>query len=257
MGREMFIEERLNKILKNLEEQGRVTVKEAIKFLDVSADTVRRDFGYLADKGLAFRTHGGIMSKESVSFDPGMAEKVVQHQGEKESIAKKAAELVHDSEVVIIDPGTTTEGIVKYLGEKKNLTVLTNALNIAVESTRRGINTIIMGGVIRPSTLSIIGPDAIEMIRHYHADKLFIGVSGISISKGLMTPNRLEAETKKELIKAGNQIIIVADHSKLYKTALCSFGALEDIDVLVTDRGVDQEWMEKLREYEIEVVVAD
>jgi DeoR family transcriptional regulator, fructose operon transcriptional repressor len=253
----MFIEERLNKILKLLEENGRVTVKEAIQFLDVSADTIRRDFSQLAEKGLVFRTHGGIMSKESVSFDPGMAEKVVQHRSEKELIAKKAAGLVHDSEVIIIDPGTTTEGIVKYLGENKNLTILTNALNIAVESTRRGINTIIMGGVIRQSTLSIIGPDAIEMIKHYQADKLFMGVSGISISKGLMTPNRMEAEIKKELIKVANQTIIVADHSKLHKTALCSFGSLEDIDVFVTDKDVDQELMKRLQEYEIEVVLAD
>jgi DeoR family transcriptional regulator, fructose operon transcriptional repressor len=253
----VFKEERLNKVLKLLEENGRVTVKEAMEFLDVSADTIRRDFSHLSGKGLVFRTHGGIMSTESVSFDPGMAEKVVQHQSEKESIAKKTAELIHDSEVLIIDPGTTTEGIVKYLGEKKNLTVLTNALNIAVESVQRGINTIIMGGVIRQSVLSIIGPDAIEMIRHYQADKLIMGVSGLSLSKGLMTPNRMEAEIKKELIKVANQVIIVADHSKLHKTALCSFGSLKDIDVLVTDSGVDEDLIKRLKEYEIEVILAD
>jgi DeoR family fructose operon transcriptional repressor len=253
---DMFIEERLNKILKLVTEKNRVTVKEAVDFLEVSADTIRRDFSRLADKGMVFRTHGGIMSKESVSLDPGMTEKVVQHQSEKESIAKKAAQLVNNSEIIIIDAGTTTERIVKYLADKSNLTVLTDALNIAVESTLRNISTIILGGIIRSSTLCIIGPDAVEMIRHYHADKLIMGVSGISAAKGLMTANRMEADIKKELIKIANQTIVVADHSKLHKTALYTFGALEDIDVLVTDKDVGQDFIKELQQYEIEVVLA-
>jgi DeoR/GlpR family transcriptional regulator of sugar metabolism len=253
----MFIEERLNKILQLVQEKGRVTVIEATEYLEVSADTIRRDFRRLSEKGLVVRTHGGIMSKESVSFDPGMSEKLIQHQKEKEAIAKKASELVKNSEIIILDAGTTTERIVKYLGEKKDITVLTDGLNIAVETTRRNIRTIILGGNIRNSTLGITGPDTIGMIEHYHADKLFLGVSAISAYKGLMTANRMEAEVKKSLIKSANQVIVVADHSKMGKTAFYSFGSLEDIEVLVTDRKTESKFVRELQDRDIEVLLAD
>jgi DeoR family fructose operon transcriptional repressor len=253
----MFIEERLEKILGLVNEKGRVTVKEINQVLNVSADTIRRDFTRLAQKGLVLRTHGGIMSRESVSFDPGMNEKVVQHQNEKEKIAELAASLVNNSDTVIIDSGTTTERIIKHIANRTDLTILTGALNIAVEAIKRNITTIILGGIIRVSTLSITGPDAEDMIKHYHADKLLLAVSAISRTKGLMTPNRMEAEIKKEFMKRADEIIVVADHSKMGKTALYSFGSLEDVSVLVTDADSDHDFIKELRDLDIEVLIAD
>ncbi len=252
-----FIEERLSKILSLLQEKSRLTVKEVSEYLGVSADTIRRDFGRLAEKGLVLRTHGGIMSKESVTFDPSITERIVKYQDEKEAIARKTAGLIADSEIVIIDAGTTTEKVVKWIANKHNITVLTDALNIAVEATRRDITTIILGGIIRNSTLGITGPDAVEMIRHYHADKLIMGVSAISIAKGLMIPNRMEAEIKKALVEIANQVIVVADHSKIRKTALYSFAALEEIDMFVTDKAADADFLRELQSYDIEVLIAD
>jgi DeoR/GlpR family transcriptional regulator of sugar metabolism len=253
----MFIEERLNKILKLVQDSSRVTVREARDFLEVSADTVRRDFDRLSEKGLVLRTHGGIMSKESVAFDPDVTQRIDQHQSEKDAIGRKAADLIADSEIVVIDAGTTTERVVKYLVNSKDLTVLTNALNVAVEATRKNINTIILGGIIRNSTLGIIGPDTVDMIRHYHADKLVMGVSAMHASKGFMTPNRMEAEIKKELVKIANQVIIVADHSKIGKTALFSFASLDEINVLVTDKGADPVFLKVLQDHDIEILLAD
>jgi len=252
----MFIEERLNKILELVQEKSRVTVREASGYLSVSADTIRRDFSRLSERKLVLRTHGGIMSKESVTFDPGMTEKVVQHQSEKEAIARRAAALVTDSETIVIDAGTTAERLVKFLADKKGITVLTDALNVAVETTRRNISTIILGGIIRNSTLGITGPDAVQMIHHYHVDKLFLAVSAISVTKGLMTPNRMEAEVKKELIQIANQVIVIADHSKIHKTALYSFGSIDEVDVLVTDNAADPDFVKELQGREIEVILA-
>ena len=251
----MFIEERLEKILQLVQQKEKITVKEANEYLEVSADTVRRDFARLSQKGLVLRTHGGIMARESVSFDPGMNAKIIKHQREKENIAKLAATLVQDSEIIIVDSGTTTEKIVKHVADLKDLTVLTDALNIAVESTKRNINTIILGGIIRNSTLGITGPDAVEMIRHYHADKLFLGISALSISKGLMTPNRMEAEIKKELIKIANEVIVVADSSKINSTALYSFSSMADISVLITDKNADKIFVDNLEEMNIRVLI--
>ncbi len=253
----MFIEERLNGIMKLVQETSRVTVYEASERLHVSTDTIRRDFSRLAEKGLVLRTHGGIMLKERVSFDPGMNEKNVQHKDEKELIAGKAATLINDSETIILDAGTTTEKIVKHLQGKRNITILTNALNIAIESSHSQLNTIILGGIIRNSTLCITGPDAVEMTRHYHADKLIMGVSAISASRDMMTANRMEAEIKKELLKIANQVIVVADHSKLMKTAFYSFGSLDDVETLITDGQADPDFLKELRELAIEVLIAE
>ncbi len=252
----MFIEERLERILKRLAAKGSLSVTEAAEHLRVSPDTTRRDFTRLTKRGLAVRTHGGLMSVESVSFDPAMREKVVHNREEKEAIGRAAAGLVGDAETIVIDAGTTTERIVRFLSERKDLTILTDALNIAVETTKHELQTIIVGGAIRSSTLSITGPDAADMIRHYHADKLFLAVSAVSLTRGLMTPNRLEAEIKRELMNIATQIIVVADSSKINKTALYSFGTLKDVSVLVTDDGADAAFLAAVKEFNVKVVIA-
>jgi DeoR/GlpR family transcriptional regulator of sugar metabolism len=253
----VFIEERLNRILGLVEEKGSVTVRDASEFLSVSADTIRRDFDRLSQKALVYRTHGGIMSKRSVSFDPGIGDKVIQHQDEKEAIARKVAEYVNDGEAIVLDAGTTTERVVKYLADRRDVTIFTDGLNIAVESTSRNIPTIILGGTIRNSTLCVTGPEAVDMIRHYHFDKVIVGVSALSLTRGLMTANAMEAEIKKELMKAANQVIVVADHSKMEKTAFCRFAPVESIGMLVTDRQVDADIVRELEDRGVEVLVAD
>lgn len=254
----MFIEERLEKILKIVNEKGKITVDDVLDVLKVSQDTIRRDFIRLYNKGLVHKTHGGILAKNSLIFDPGLNEKVVQFQKEKELIGEKAASLVNDSDVIIIDAGTTTEKIIKNLVNKKNLTILTNALNIANEAVKlRDITTMIIGGTIRNSTLGIIGPDSIEMIRNYHANKLFLAASGISLGNGLMTPNRLEAEIKKELIKVSREIILVADSSKINKPSLFTFATIKEISIFITDNNADPAFIEELKDSDIEVIIAN
>ncbi|MCL4377738.1 MAG: DeoR/GlpR family DNA-binding transcription regulator, partial [Actinobacteria bacterium] len=210
----MFLEERLEKILKIVSEKDRLTVKEASSLLGVSNDTIRRDIIKLVKNNLVMRTHGGIVSKSNILFDPALEERVIEHKEEKELIATQASSMINDSEVIILNAGTTTERIVKYLSNVKNLIILTNALNIAINTIRySNIETIIIGGNVRKGNLSIIGPDSINMIKNYHAEKLFIGISAISIERGLMTPNRMEAEINSELLKIAKKVIVVADSS--------------------------------------------
>ena len=251
----MFIQERMDQILKLIKERGRLSIKECCDLLNVSIDTVRRDFKRLSEAGLVLRTHGGAMLKENVGFDPSLNQKGILHHEEKEAIAKRAAQTVQDGETVIIDAGTTALRIVKYLSGRKDLTILTDGLNIAMEATRRGLSTILVGGIVRNSTLCITGPDAVEMIRHYHADKLFLGVSAVSIAKGLMTPNRMEAEIKRALMDIADRVILVIDHSKAEKTSLYSFGPVQDIDMLITDEAADKTFIEELTGLNKEVIL--
>ncbi|MHA1876382.1 MAG: DeoR/GlpR family DNA-binding transcription regulator [Promethearchaeota archaeon] len=254
----MFIEERLEKIIKLLNERGKLSVHEVNKLLRVSEDTIRRDFKRLSKMGMVIRTHGGIMSKRSVSFDPTLKERIIKNHKEKILIAKKAVTLINDSETIILDAGTTTEEIAKLLQNYKNLTILTDALNIAVNTVKySNIKTILFGGEIRNTTLSVIGPDAVDMIKHYHADKLFLAASAISIDKGLMTPSIMEAEIKKELINRANRIIVVADSSKIDATALYSFCSINYINTFVTDFNAEKEFINELRNLSINVLIAE
>ena len=253
----MFIEERMQKILDLVDKKRRVTVNEVSEYLNVSLDTVRRDFSRLTSGGLVIRTHGGIIPADQVSFDPGFSEKQQQFKNEKNAIAKVAAEYIKDNEVIIIDAGTTAEGIFSYL--KKDLAgvkILTNGLNIAMKSVAKGFETIIIGGTIRNKTLSIIGPDAEEMIKNYHTDKLILATTAFSSESGAMTPHRGEAEIKRRYIHIANQVILIADHSKIEKTALYSVANIEDIDVLITDNKTDANFIKKIEEKGIEVIVA-
>jgi DeoR/GlpR family transcriptional regulator of sugar metabolism len=252
----MFIEERLGNVLALLNKKGRLTVQECVEYLNVSADTIRRDFNRLELNGLVTRTYGGIIPLEQKSFDPSMTEKAPKNQEEKIAIAKMAAGLIADEESIIIDAGSTTEKVVGCIGGIKNLKIITNALNIAVASSQKGFDTIILGGVIRNETFSIIGPDAVAMMKNYHADKLFLGVSTVSTETGMMVPNRMEAEIKKELIKIANQVILLADHSKLGKTGFYSMGSLHEVDILITDSGADKGFLEKMGEQGVEVLIA-
>lgn len=253
----MFIEERLKNMLIYLNDKGRLTVQEAMEFLNVSADTIRRDFNKLALKGLVKRTYGGIILPEYVSFDPSITEKMPQHQPEKGAIAKLAASLIKDEESIIIDAGTTTEKIIDYIIDFKHLTIIADALNIAMSSSNKGFETIILGGFIRNETFSIIGPDAVAMMKNYHADKLFLGVSTLSLENGMMVPNRMEAEIKRELIKITNQVILVADHSKFNKTSLFTLGSLHEIDILITDSEADRDFIKQVEDQGVEVLIAN
>jgi len=252
----MFLEERLEKILKIVSEKDRLTVKEASVLLGVSNDTVRRDIIKLVKNNLVMRTHGGIVSKNNILFDPALEERVIEHKEEKELIATQASSMINDSEVIILNAGTTTERITKYLSNVKNLIILTNALNIAINTIRySNIETIIIGGNVRKGNLSIIGPDSINMIKNYRAEKLFIGISSISIERGLMTPNRMEAEINSELLKIANKVIVVTDSSKIGRMSLYSFGTIDDIDAIITDKNADKEFLAELKNRNKEVII--
>ena len=254
----MFIEERLEMILRLVTEKNRLTVKEAKEILNVSEDTIRRDFDKLAGQRKVTRTHGGIMMRGPLLQETTFEERSVQFLSEKRGIAIRAAELIEESEVLIIDAGTTTIEITRHLGRYGKLTVLTNALNIALETAKYpNITTVVFGGIVNPNTLSLSGPDTVKTCRFFYADKLFISVSAISIEKGLMNTSRHESETKKELVKIANDVIVVTDSSKIGKTALYSFGSIEDMTTLITDKHAHGGFVDELRSIGINVILAE
>lgn len=254
----MFIEERLNKILHNVMMKKRLTVKGASQLLHVSMDTVRRDFDKLAKRNMVQRTHGGIIALDTIVLKEfTFNERKEKYQAEKMRIAEEAAKLIKNNDIIILDSGTTTLEITKYLRNFEQLTILTNSLNVAVESVKYPQHTtIILGGNLRTGTLSIIGPDTVNFCKNYHADKLFLSVSAISIEKGVMNPNRIEAETKKGLIEIANEVIVVTDSTKINKTALYSFGSINVMSTLITDKNSEEDFIRAVEKLGISVIIA-
>lgn len=251
----MLVEERHRAILDRLKLSRSLEVDAAAELCGVSADTIRRDFRKLAEEGLVRRTHGGILPAEQFTFDSPIGAREVLHREEKMRIGRYAGGLVGEGETVALDAGTTAIEVIPYLAEIRALTILTYSLDVARAAVDTGrLNCITLGGIVRRNTYSAVGPDAVAMLRRFQATTLFLAANAVSIERGLMTPNRMEAEIKQELIGISQRVVLLADSSKLGRRALVSFCDLSDVDMLVTDTGADPGQLELLRELDIEVV---
>jgi len=250
----MFLEERRQNILKLLSEQGRVTVGELSEIFNVSEVTVRKDLEVLEDMKFLTRTHGGAILSESIIDVPAIYQRRILNKEIKEQIGSKAAELIKDNEIIILDSGTTTFEITKGLKNFSSLVVITNSLEICNELIKcDGIRVIAIGGEIDRENLSMRSLVAQQVIRNYSADKAIIGVSALSLEHGFTTSNELAASIKKQMIKSAKQIIVVSDSSKFDKVSFCPVCEYDEIDVLVTDRNIRKEYLEAFQKKGIKV----
>ena len=186
---------------------------------NVSNVTIRNDLEVLDKKGLLLKTRGGAIKTESqVRSDQSISEKYQLNIQEKRIIGKRAASEVKNSETIIIDSGSTTEEFCKHLSGKKDLTIITNAINIAnVVIHFPDANLIIPGGYLRKNSGSLIGPLAETNLKNLYADKAFIGVDGLDSTIGLYTPNIEEAHLNQKMIELSKEVIVLADSSKFRK----------------------------------------
>jgi len=187
-------EERRRAIIETLERDGRVLVTDMARKFDTSQVTIRKDLEILHAHGLVHRTHGGALpAREGALEDPTLREKEKLHRKEKLRIAAAAASQVKEGQVIILDSGTTTTAIARMLRNFHNITIITNALNIAADLTGAPVEVILTGGTLRKNSFSLVGPIAEETLRGLNADILFLGVDGFDVQYGLSTPNLLEA----------------------------------------------------------------
>lgn len=251
----MFTEERLDKILELVRERKRLSAEDVAAYCQVSLGTIRRDFKKLADRNQINRIHGGITAKDDFAYDSAIDIRSKEHFAVKQAIAGKAAELIGDNEVVAIDAGTTTIHAIPHLKTRNHLTIVAYSLDIANETAKDPhMTTIIVGGTIRPKTLSIVGPEAIAMLQKIHIDTLLLAASAITPEKGLMNGNSMEAEVKKVLMQNADRVILLMDSSKISKKALVAFAPIDDIDILVTDRDAEPTFLQHVAERHVEVV---
>jgi len=250
-------EERRRAIIEILDSDGRVLVTDMARKFDSSQVTIWKDLEILHAHGLVHRTHGGALpAREGALEDPTLREKEKLHRKEKLRIAEVAAGLVKEGQVVILDSGTTTTAIARALRTFHNITIVTNALNIAAELTAAPVEVILTGGSLRKNSFSLVGPIAEETLRGLNADILFLGVDGFDVNYGLSTPNLLEAKVNRVMVGISKRTVAVCDSSKFGRRSLSLIVPPAALQEVITDHGIPKSDLRALKKAGIEVTLA-
>jgi len=249
--------ERQRAIVGFLQTQQVATVADLSQRFSVSANTIRRDLHALAENRLVTVVHGGALSNEIKETEIPFPKRQVSAVTEKQLIGQRAAQLVNDGDAIILDAGTTTHEIACALRCRGDLTVITNAINIAqVLAECSGIVTVVCGGVVRGRSNCLVGETAERTISGWHVAKAFISVGGVDLDVGLTNPNPFEAPIKQAMIRAAAHVILVATSDKIGRRSLAPFAPLGVVHTIVTDDGLPAEMAEAIRERGIELIIA-
>ena len=249
-------EERRRAILGLLQREKRVLVTDLAKEFQTSQVTIRKDLEALHLLGMVKRTHGGALpTHDSALEDPTLREKGRLHRKEKLRIAAAAARLVSEGQVVILDSGTTTTEIARALRDMRNLTVITNGVNVAAELANSAIDVILTGGAMRKNSFSLVGPIAEEALGRLNADILFLGVDGFDVRYGLSTPNLLEAKVNRIMTEIAKRTVVVCDSSKFGRRSLSLIAPSSSLQHVITDKGIRKPDLLALRNAGIEVTL--
>lgn len=252
----MLNEERRRAILEIVNRENRVLVLDLAKRFETSQVTIRKDLEALHAHGLIHRTHGGALpAREGALEDPTLREKEKLHHQEKLRIAQAAAAMVQEGQVLILDSGTTTTEIARALRNFRNLTIVTNAVNIAAELSGTAVEVILTGGTLRKNSFSLVGPIAEETLHRLHADVLFLGVDGFDVQYGLSTPNLLEAKVNRVMVEVAKRKVAVCDASKFGRRSLSLIAPPAALDAVITDRAVPKSDLRALKKTGIEVTL--
>jgi len=241
------IAERHQFILSKIQAENTLDVQELCKELNVSSVTIRKDLKLLEDKNLLYRTHGGATLKNPYTADRPINEKELLQATEKTKMGQMAASLIEDDDSIIIASGTSVLAMARCIVPKGTLTVITSALNVALELIQKNnIEVIQLGGVLRKSSSSVTGPYAQNVLSSIFCSKLFLGVDGIDLEFGLTTTKASEAQLNRQMIEASQKIIVLADSTKFGRRGFGRICSIEQVDHIITDSGINQQTIEAL-----------
>jgi len=249
---------RRERIVSMLKDNGSVQVPTLSEIFGVSTVTIRKDLKFLDKQGIAARSYGGaILSEITMPMPEHHIKYKQQNITEKISIGHTAATLINSGESIILDSGTTTLHIAANLKEKKDITVVTNSLHAMNElSLYPGFNLLMLGGTLCAKNMSFYGAPAEYFLNNLHVDKLFLGINGFNIQRGITAHCETEAMLNRTMCKAANEIIVLADSSKLNKVCLHQVLETSKISKLITDNKIMPDIHRDIESYGIEVLIA-
>lgn len=251
----MSLNQRRVKILNLIREDGQAKVQELSKIFKVTEVTIRQDLEVLENMGYIQREHGGAFLKDVDSFARTGQLLNQNHIEEKREIALKALELINEEDSIILDSGSTTTEIAKLLVNYRSLTVITNALNIAlILGENHGINLIVTGGEFKAPTLSLTGKMAADSFKDIHANKLFLATAGISSDMRLTYPSLSDLIVKSAMIKSADSVYLVADSSKIGVSSLANLGSISLVQTMITDSKITSEGIERIKKKNVEIL---
>jgi DeoR/GlpR family transcriptional regulator of sugar metabolism len=250
-------ETRRNKILEWLQEEGSARVRVLADAFSVSEVTVRQDLERLEADGHVVREHGGAFLKSVPQQVRAMVLHHQENRDAKERIGRAAAALVHDGETVILDSGSTTTEVAANLIGRRDLTIITNALNIALMlGAEPGFEVHMTGGHFKAPTLSLSGERSADYFRGLFVQKLFLATAAIDLEAGLTYPALSDIPVKQAMISAAERVCLVADSSKIGARSFSALGGLELVHILVTDSGIRDEDRKAIEAAGVEIIVA-
>ncbi len=251
----IFQEERLREIMRLLEKENRVLINDLCKIFNTTSVTIRKDLDLLENQGILKRTHGGAILHKPLFRGLALDEKEKLNSQEKMQIANEAVKLINEGDVIILDSGSTTTYLAKKMKNLKGITVITNALNIALELADSELEVILTGGALQKNSSTLIGPLADEVLGKISADKLFHGVDGIDYDLGLTTPNITEAKTSRVMMQRAGQNILLVDSSKFGRRSLGVICQMKEIDKIITTKKMDKQEINRLKGMNLEVII--
>jgi DeoR/GlpR family transcriptional regulator of sugar metabolism len=253
----LLAEPRRRKILEWLQEEGSARVRDLSAAFEVSEATIRQDLERLEADGYITREHGGAFLKTLPRQVETLSLQHLENMDKKRRIGVRAASLVGDSETIILDAGSTTTEVAHGLLQRRDLTVITNALNIAlILGAVPGFAVHMPGGQFKAPTLSLSGDKSVEYFRDILAGKLFLATAGVSLDAGLTYPSFADLQLKQAMIKAAQHVYLVADSTKINRTSFTRLGTLDVIHSFITDDGIRDEDAREFERRGIELIVA-
>jgi DeoR/GlpR family transcriptional regulator of sugar metabolism len=253
----LLAEPRRMKILDWLQEEGSARVRDLSAAFSVSEATIRQDLEKLESDGYITRQHGGAFLRTVPSQVENLSLQHMENLDKKRKIGAKAASLVHDGETIILDAGSTTTEIAHGLQNRASLTVITNALNIALMlGARPGYAVHMPGGQFKAPTLSLSGDRAADYFQDVYAGKLFLATAGVALDTGLTYPSFADLQLKQAMIRAASHVYLVADSTKINRSSFTRLGTLDVINSFITDDGIRDEDVRAFEARGIEVIIA-
>jgi len=257
MGKPLIPAQRRERIQEHLAIHQIARTADLMDLLETSEATVRRDLEWLEQKGVLERTHGGAILSQRVIFEQEYQQRAQHYPEEKKRIGELAASLIEDGDIVFVNSGTTATQVLQHIRRDSRITVFTNNVNAALELGDSGFRYYLTGGEFNARSNSLSGRFALDNLNMVFANKVIVGVDGVSLKHGCTVPTSDEAEVVRKMIeRTKGQVIVVADHSKWGAVSNFPVADIDKIDKLVTDEGFSKEAMKNLAEYSIEALVA-